>query len=156
MENNTTTPTQTQEVDSLSENTQPNTDLMQPEPQSAVEAWKPDEIGADSENIVSEAGEINENAVIDAISTVYDPEIPVNVYELGLIYAVDLHDDGRVHVEMTLTAPNCPSAQELPIMIQQAIEKVSEVTQVQVEVVWDPPWDISRMSDEARLTLNMF
>lgn len=156
MENNTTTSTQTQEVDSLSENTQPNTDLMQPEPQSVVEAWKPDETGADSENTVSEAGEINENAVIDAISTVYDPEIPVNVYELGLIYAVDLHDDGRVHVEMTLTAPNCPSAQELPIMIQQAIEKVPGVTQVQVEVVWDPPWDISRMSDEARLTLNMF
>lgn len=156
MENNTTTSTQTQEVDSLSENTQPNTDLMQSESQSVVEAWKPDDTQIDSANTESHSGEINENAVIDAISTVYDPEIPVNVYELGLIYAVDLHDDGRVHVEMTLTAPNCPSAQELPVMIQQAIEKVAGVTQVKVEVVWDPPWDISRMSDEARLTLNMF
>ncbi|WP_051461968.1 MULTISPECIES: SUF system Fe-S cluster assembly protein [Commensalibacter] len=133
---------------------QPNTN--QAEPQSVVEVWTPEDTQVNSENTTTESGEINENAVIDAISTVYDPEIPVNVYELGLIYAVDLHDDGRVNVEMTLTAPNCPSAQELPIMIQQAIEKVAGVTQVQVEVVWDPPWDISRMSDEARLTLNMF
>ncbi|MDI2113492.1 SUF system Fe-S cluster assembly protein [Commensalibacter sp. TBRC 10068] len=123
---------------------------------SSVESWKPDEDQSVSEEIASVGGEINENAVIDAISTVYDPEIPVNVYDLGLIYAVDLHDDGRVHVEMTLTAPNCPSAQELPIMIEHAIEKVAGVVEVKVEVVWDPPWDVSRMSDEARLTLNMF
>ncbi|CAI3930319.1 Metal-sulfur cluster biosynthetic enzyme (PaaD) (PDB:1UWD) [Commensalibacter papalotli (ex Botero et al. 2024)] len=154
MENNSITSTNLQEVDSLSENMQPNTN--QAEPQSVVEVWTPEDTQVNSENTTTESGEINENAVIDAISTVYDPEIPVNVYELGLIYAVDLHDDGRVNVEMTLTAPNCPSAQELPIMIQQAIEKVAGVTQVQVEVVWDPPWDISRMSDEARLTLNMF
>lgn len=154
MENNTITSTNMQEVDSLSENMQPNTN--QAESQSVVDVWTPENAQVDSQSTITETSEINENAVIDAISTVYDPEIPVNVYELGLIYAVDLHDDGRVNVEMTLTAPNCPSAQELPIMIQQAIEKVPGVTQVQVEVVWDPPWDVSRMSDEARLTLNMF
>lgn len=121
--------------------------------QTNIDVWKPDEEENKQEKKLHE---IDENAIIDAISTVYDPEIPVNIYDLGLIYAVDLHDDGKVHVEMTLTAPNCPSAQELPIMIQQAIEKVVGVTEVKVEVVWDPPWDPSRMSDEARLTLNMF
>lgn len=98
----------------------------------------------------------DQDAVIAAIATVYDPEIPVNVYELGLIYAIDLHDDGRVKVEMTLTAPNCPSAQELPEMVRMAIEQIPSVTGVTVEIVWDPPWDISRMSDDARLALNMF
>lgn len=98
----------------------------------------------------------DEESVIAAIATVYDPEIPVNIYELGLIYAIDLHDDGRVRVEMTLTAPNCPSAQELPEMVRAAIAAVPKVTEAAVEVVWDPPWDMSRMSDEARLALNMF
>lgn len=99
---------------------------------------------------------VNEDAVISAIATVYDPEIPVNIYELGLIYAIDLHDDGRVKVEMTLTAPGCPSAQELPVMVREAIMAVPGVADVEVETVWDPPWDPSRMSDDARLALNMF
>ena len=122
--------------------------------QENIEVWKPE----DNSNlqINNPKEEIDENAIIDAVSTIYDPEIPVNVYDLGLIYAIDLHDDGKVQVEMTLTAPNCPSAQELPVMVQQAIEKVKGVTEVKVEIVWDPPWDPSRMSDEARLTLNMF
>ncbi|AQS90834.1 phenylacetic acid degradation protein PaaD [Gluconobacter albidus] len=98
----------------------------------------------------------DQEAVIAAIATVYDPEIPVNVYELGLIYAIDLHDDGRVHMEMTLTAPNCPSAQELPEMVRDAVSHVPGVTQATIEIVWDPPWDMSRMSDDARLALNMF
>ncbi|MQR97717.1 SUF system Fe-S cluster assembly protein [Gluconobacter sp. AC10] len=98
----------------------------------------------------------DQEAVIAAIATVYDPEIPVNIYELGLIYAIDLHDDGRVHIEMTLTAPNCPSAQELPEMVRDAVSHVPGVTQATVEIVWDPPWDMSRMSDDARLALNMF
>ncbi|MBV1836522.1 SUF system Fe-S cluster assembly protein [Acetobacter estunensis] len=98
----------------------------------------------------------SEDAVIEAISTVHDPEIPVNIYELGLIYAIELHDDGRVKVEMTLTAPNCPSAQELPAAVKDAVEKIPGVTSADVDVVWDPPWDMSRMSDEARLALNMF
>lgn len=122
--------------------------------QENIEAWKPEDNSNPQINNPKE--EIDENAIIDAVSTIYDPEIPVNVYDLGLIYAIDLHDDGKVQVEMTLTAPNCPSAQELPVMVQQAIEKVKGVTEVKVEIVWDPPWDPSRMSDEARLTLNMF
>lgn len=101
-------------------------------------------------------GAASEDAVIEAIATVHDPEIPVNIYELGLIYAIDLYDDGRVKIEMTLTAPNCPSAQELPVQVKDAVEKVPGVASAQVEVVWDPPWDMSRMSDEARLALNMF
>ncbi len=98
----------------------------------------------------------SEDALIAAIGTVFDPEIPVNVYELGLIYAVELGDDGQVKVEMTLTAPACPSAQELPEAVRQALLAVPGVTGANVETVWDPPWDPSRMSDEARLQLNMF
>ena len=99
---------------------------------------------------------LGEDEVIAAIATVYDPEIPVNIYELGLIYAIDLHEDGRVKVEMTLTAPGCPSAQELPVQVRDAVLAVGGVTGCEVETVWDPPWDPSRMSDDARLSLNMF
>ena len=97
-----------------------------------------------------------EDALIAAIGNVYDPEIPVNVYELGLIYTIDIQDDGRVKVEMTLTAPACPSAQELPVQVQEAVMSVPGVTDCEVETVWDPPWDPSRMTEEARLQLNMF
>lgn len=99
---------------------------------------------------------VSEGAVIDMIGTVFDPEIPVNIYELGLIYAIEIGDDGKVKVEMTLTAPSCPSAQELPQQVEEAIRLVPGVTDVSVEVVWDPPWDPSRMSEDARLALNMF
>jgi FeS assembly SUF system protein len=99
---------------------------------------------------------LSETALIDAIATVYDPEIPVNIYELGLIYAVDIHDDGAVRVEMTLTAPACPSAQELPEQVREAVLGVPGVTSCEVETVWDPPWDPSRMTEEARLQLNMY
>jgi FeS assembly SUF system protein len=99
---------------------------------------------------------VNEDDVVNAIATVYDPEIPVNIYELGLIYAIDLFDDGRVKVEMTLTAPGCPSAQELPVQLRDAVMTVPGVIDCEVETVWDPPWDPSRMSDDARLALNMF
>jgi len=98
----------------------------------------------------------SETALLDAISTIYDPEIPVNIYELGLIYAVDISDAGAVKVEMTLTAPGCPSAQELPVQVREAVLGVPGVTSADVETVWDPPWDPSRMTDEARLSLNMF
>ncbi len=112
-----------------------------------VSTWTPD----------GEAvGKPTEDAVIAAIGNVYDPEIPVNVYELGLIYTIDIHDDGRVKVEMTLTAPACPSAQELPEQVRESIMAVPGVTGCEVEVVWDPPWDATRMSEEARLALNMF
>ena len=93
---------------------------------------------------------------IAAIAEVYDPEIPVNIYELGLIYAVEIADDSAVKVEMTLTAPACPSAQELPEQVHNAVMTVQGVTSCDVETVWDPPWDPSRMTEEARLQLNMF
>ncbi len=97
-----------------------------------------------------------EEAVIAAIAEVYDPEIPVNIFELGLIYVVDTQDDGQVKVEMTLTAPGCPSAQELPVQVRDQVMTVPGVTECEVEVVWEPAWDPSRMSEEARLQLNMF
>lgn len=99
---------------------------------------------------------VSELAVIDAISGVYDPEIPVNIYELGLIYAIDIEDDGRVRVEMTLTAPGCPSAQELPEQVREVVMAVAGVMDVTVDTVWDPPWDPSRMSEDARLQLNIY
>ncbi len=100
---------------------------------------------------------LTEDDVISAIATVYDPEIPVNIYELGLIYAIEIAaETGDVKVEMTLTAPGCPSAQELPVMVSDAIAKLDGAGKVTVETVWDPPWDPSRMSEDARLSLNMF
>ncbi len=98
----------------------------------------------------------SEDAVIAAIATIYDPEIPVNIYELGLIYAIEIGEDGLVKVEMTLTAPACPSAQELPAQVEEAVAALPGVRAVSVETVWDPPWEPSRMSEEARLALNMF
>ncbi len=97
-----------------------------------------------------------EEAVIAACSSVYDPEIPVNIFDLGLIYAVEIEDDGIVRVEMTLTAPGCPSAQELPEQVREAVMAAPGVKDCIVDTVWDPPWDPSRMSEEARLQLNMF
>ena len=94
--------------------------------------------------------------IVGALKTVYDPEIPADIYELGLIYRIDIDDDRGVKVDMTLTTPNCPSAQELPTMVESAVASVPGVREVKVEVVWDPPWDPSRMSDEARVVLNMW
>jgi FeS assembly SUF system protein len=94
--------------------------------------------------------------IIAALKTVYDPEIPTDIYELGLIYKIDIADDRKVAVEMTLTTPNCPSAQELPSMVENAVASVAGVGEVKVDIVWDPPWDPSRMSDEARAGLNMW
>jgi FeS assembly SUF system protein len=94
--------------------------------------------------------------IVNALKTVYDPEIPADIYELGLIYRVDIADDRATTIDMTLTTPNCPSAQELPIMVENAVASVPGVGEVKVNVVWDPPWDQSRMSDEARAVLNMW
>jgi FeS assembly SUF system protein len=94
--------------------------------------------------------------IVTALKTVYDPEIPADIYELGLIYKIDIGDERGVTVDMTLTTPNCPSAAELPAMVENAVASVPGVGEVKVNVVWDPPWDPSRMSDEARLVLNMW
>jgi FeS assembly SUF system protein len=96
------------------------------------------------------------NDIVAALKTVYDPEIPADIYELGLIYRVDIADDRATTVDMTLTTPNCPSAQELPIMVENAVSTVPGVGEVKVNIVWEPPWDPSRMSDEARVVLNMW
>ena len=94
--------------------------------------------------------------LIEKLKSVYDPEIPVDIYELGLISKVDLSDDRDVAIEMTLTAPGCPVAGEMPGWVQDAVEKVEGVRSGVVNLVFDPPWDPSRMSDEAKLQLNMF
>ena len=94
--------------------------------------------------------------IVAAVKSVYDPEIPADVYELGLIYKIDIGDDRAISIDMTLTTPNCPSAQELPSMVENAVASVPGVGLVTVHVVWDPPWEPSRMSDEARAVLNMW
>ncbi|GJL97284.1 MAG: SUF system Fe-S cluster assembly protein [Hyphobacterium sp.] len=93
--------------------------------------------------------------VVDALKTVYDPEIPVDIYELGLIYKVDLDDDRTLHITMTLTAPGCPVAGEMPMWVHDAAVPVDGVEKVKVELVFEPPWTPDRMTDEARLALNM-
>ena len=94
--------------------------------------------------------------LVDQLKSVYDPEIPVDIYELGLIYKVDVSDDRDVSIEMTLTAPGCPVAGEMPDWVRDAVLKVPEVRSCVVNLVFDPPWDQSMMSDEAKLQLNMF
>lgn len=93
--------------------------------------------------------------IIDAIKTVFDPEIPVNIYELGLIYAINLGQENTVEVKMSLTSPACPAAGSLPAQVQAKVKAVPGVTACKVEVVWDPPWDQSRMSEAAKLTLGL-
>ena len=94
--------------------------------------------------------------LVDALKTVFDPEIPVDIYELGLIYKVDVSDDRDVAIDMTLTAPGCPVAGEMPVWVHDAVMTIDGVKSCKVDLVFDPPWDQSRMSDEAKLQLNMF
>ena len=115
--------------------------------ETPVSAWTPDG---------EQHPPLSEEGVIAALKTVFDPENPVDIYELGLVYAIEIGDDGSVKVEMTLTTPSCPSAQELPFMAEQAVGSVPGVTSSKVEIVWDPPWDPSRMSEDSRLAMNMF
>ena len=96
-----------------------------------------------------------ERQVIETLKTCYDPEIPVDIYELGLIYGVTATPEGAVHIRMTLTSPNCPAAQELPAEVEQKARAVPGVTDVRVEVVFDPPWDSCKMSEAARLQLGL-
>ncbi len=97
----------------------------------------------------------SEDALVEAMRTVYDPEIPVNIYDLGLIYTLDIADDGSIQVEMSLTAPGCPVAGEMPGMVARAVSGVAGTGEVEVRLVWDPPWTPDRMSEDAKLALGM-
>ena len=133
----------------------PNTNNMA---ENVAAAEKPPENAAVTGSSALPQDELNRltDDIIAGLKTVYDPEIPADIYELGLIYKIDIADDRKVAIDMTLTTPNCPSAQELPIMVENAVASVPGVKEVKVDVVWDPPWEPSRMSDEARLVLNMW
>ena len=98
---------------------------------------------------------IIEAQVVEAIRTCFDPEIPVNIYEMGLIYDVRVSSEGAVAIQMTLTSPHCPAAQSLPAEVESKVRGVQGVTEVSIEIVWEPPWDPSKMSEAARLQLGM-
>jgi FeS assembly SUF system protein len=150
----------------MSEKTQGSTDLE--DRKLDAEAPAPDDIkacvgatgGADgvsaSAALPPEEVERLKADMVSALKTVFDPEIPVDIYELGLIYRIDIDDARNVELDMTLTAPGCPVAGEMPRWVENAISAVPGVGQVKVNLVFDPPWDMSRMSDEAKLALNMF
>ena len=93
--------------------------------------------------------------IISEIKKIYDPEIPVNIYELGLIYKIEIIDDKKVNIDMTLTTPNCPVADSLPKMVKNNILKIAEVSDVELKLVWDPPWTKDKMSEAAKLELNL-
>jgi FeS assembly SUF system protein len=136
------------------EETKPETELktdpsVTAEQGGAQSAAQPSAIPADEMTRLS-------NEIVGALKTVFDPEIPADIYELGLIYKVDINDDRMVNIDMTLTTPNCPSAAELPAQVENAVAGVPGVREAKVNIVWDPPWDPSRMSDEARAVLNMW
>ena len=95
------------------------------------------------------------NNVIEEIKKIYDPEIPVNIYELGLIYKIDVDEKNKVNVDMTLTSPNCPVAESLPNEVKENIKKVEGVSDVNLNLVWEPPWDKDKMSEAAKLELNL-
>ena len=122
--------------------------MVDPEPSKPKGEAKPSAIPQDELDRITDA-------LIQSLKTVYDPEIPVDIYELGLIYKVDINDDHHVDIEMTLTAPACPVAGEMPGWVEDAAMKVEGVKSAKASIVFDPPWDPSRMSDEARLQLNM-
>ena len=122
----------------------PPTPELTPTPEQAVSAIPQAELDALTDKL------------IEKLKTVYDPEIPVDIYELGLIYKVDVSDEKAVAIDMTLTAPGCPVAGEMPDWVRDAVVTIPEVTSCTVNLVFDPPWDPSLMSDEAKLELNMF
>ena len=109
---------------------------------------------ADAPEDVDETRLALKNDVIAVLKTCYDPEIPVDIYELGLIYDVDIRDDHASHVTMTLTSPMCPVAEILPLEVEEKVRSVEGITNVKLDLVWDPPWDVDMMSEAARLELN--
>ena len=95
------------------------------------------------------------NKIINEIKKIFDPEIPVNIYELGLIYKIEVDDKNKVNIDMTLTSPNCPVAESLPNEVKEGIKKVEGVSEVNLNLVWEPPWDKDKMSEAAKLELNL-
>ena len=128
------------------------TDTKISDSETFAEAWDAPKAAALDQ---AEIDKLTED-LIAALKTVFDPEIPVDVYELGLIYKVDLSDDKDVLIDMTLTAPGCPVAGEMPGWIEDAVMTVPGIKSARANLVFDPPWDPSKMSDEAKLALNMF
>jgi FeS assembly SUF system protein len=132
-------------------------DVKHPEAETAVraDASVPETVEKPSAIPADEMSRLTDE-IVAALKTVYDPEIPADIYELGLIYKVDVDDGRLVTIDMTLTTPNCPSAAELPSQVENAVSGVTGVREAKVNIVWDPPWDPSRMSDEARTVLDMW
>ena len=110
---------------------------------------------AGSSRVLEPLDQVSETEVIEAIQTVYDPEIPVNIYDLGLIYDVNVDENNNVEVKMTLTTPNCPVAESLPMEVENTVKEVKEVNKVNLELVWDPPWDKSMITEAGKLELNL-
>jgi FeS assembly SUF system protein len=130
---------------------------MDTKPADTVEAVEPARATpASGSSIPPEELEQLTADIVAALKTVYDPEIPADIYELGLIYKIDVDDDRNIAIEMTLTAPGCPVAGEMPIWVENAVASVPGVGQVKVALTFDPPWDKDRMSDEAKLAVGMF
>jgi FeS assembly SUF system protein len=148
----------------MTEKTQKDDVVRSGEPEAAA-GEEPAEIKAcvgaegpkgDGSAIPAEELERLRTDLVAALKTVFDPEIPVDIYELGLIYRLDVDDERNIEIDMTLTAPGCPVAGDMPGWVENAVSAVPGVGQVKVNLVFDPPWDMSRMSDEAKLELNMF
>lgn len=129
-------------------------DVLNTAPKGKTEAFALEAPGASPEPPPSSPSALRD-AVVEAIKTVYDPEIPLNIYDLGLVYDVNVTEDFRVHVQMTLTAPGCPVAGSLVQEVQDRVKKVPGVRHAKTELVWDPPWTRERMSFEARLELGL-
>jgi FeS assembly SUF system protein len=135
---------------------------MNDNPSAAVTTAPEQDAGQFRANVVAQSALPAEETerltqdIVAGLKTVFDPEIPADIYELGLIYKVDIRDDRVVAIDMTLTTPNCPAAEELPIMVENAVASVPGVQSVEINLVWDPAWSPDRMSDEARLVLNMW
>jgi FeS assembly SUF system protein len=123
--------------------------------ENAAEHEKRPDTGQPASPLDADEREALRTGVIEALHTVYDPEIPVDIYELGLIYEIDVDPAGNVAIKMTLTAPGCPVAGSMPDMVKDAVGTVESVGNIEVELVWDPPWDRSRMSETAQLALGM-
>jgi len=140
-----------QNNDPTSERLIPLADAPAPQPQPEPPAPPADVFTPDPLNTLK-----YQPLIVEAVSKVFDPEIPVNIYELGLIYGIDVDGGANVSIRMTLTAPACPAAQTIPIDVERCVREVPGVNDVKVAVVWDPPWTRDRMSDVAKLALGMY